>query len=204
MIGKTLSRCIVPSLQLNELTTKNLEKIHDLYLREDSSDIILAFPFFSIDKDNASKIEKVIIKGLQSMDVRKVSSSAFAILKMTEFSESEITDRLITRLVYLACSNRDCGMVSVLWTINELVLKEKIKKKDMNSLADILPILFDSYNYYTKSKYKSDSNTDSLVRASCVKLAKNLFPHLNDSNKTEFEKMLEEARSDALPEVRFA
>lgn len=204
MIGKTLSRCIVPSLEPNECTTTNFEKIHELYLREDCSEVILALPFFSINKDNAYKIEKVIIKGLQSMDVKKVSSSAFAILKMTEFSELEITDRLITRLVYLACSNRDCGMVSVLWTINELVLKGRIKKKDINSLADILPILFDSYNYFTKSKYKSDSNTDSLVRASCVKLAKNLLPHLNDGNKTEFEKMLEEARHDALPEVRFA
>lgn len=68
---------------------------------------------------------------------------------------------------------------------------------------EILPVIFDNTDYRIISEASREAVSVSLLRSACVRLAKDILNESQDKN-SELLRVLEEAREDALPEVRFA
>ncbi len=81
--------------------------------------------------------------------------------------------------------------------------KGYLSEDDTESLTDSVPMVFDSADYKGISPFSRESVSISLVRAECARLARTILnKHQNKNN--ELIRVLEEAKRDALPEVRFA
>jgi len=81
--------------------------------------------------------------------------------------------------------------------------KGYLSEGDIESLVEVLPVIFDNTDYRNISLASREVVSVSLLRAACVELARDILNKSQDQN-CELLRVLEEARQDALPEVRFA
>ena len=81
--------------------------------------------------------------------------------------------------------------------------KDYLSDESIESLIEILPVIFDSTSYGNISPYGRESISVSFVRAACVRLARDLVENCEHQNE-ELLRIMAEAKQDALPEVRFA
>lgn len=204
LIGKTFAQSIIPALPTQALTEENFQKLYAFYDEVKSPEAIIAFSYFSAANEFfAGQVEKLIRQGLQGQDVNKVAYSSYALLKWRELDNSPIIRRLILRLIYLIGSSRMTELPALLWTANQMYKKDYLLNSDIESLVEIIPVIFDNSDYRNVSHSSRESVSVSLVRAACVRLAKDILNKTHHGN-SELLRVLEEARQDALPEVRFA
>lgn len=95
------------------------------------------------------------------------------------------------------------GLTALLWTANQMYNKDYLSESDADSLVEILPVIFDNSDYKNISPSSREAVIASLVRAACVRLARDILSKSQDKN-SELLRILENAKQDALPEVRFA
>lgn len=95
------------------------------------------------------------------------------------------------------------GLPALLWTVNQMYKRNYLSNGEAESLMEILPVIFDNLEYGSISPSSHESVSASLVRAACVRLAKDITNKGHSENR-ELLRLIEEAREDALPEVRFA
>lgn len=203
-IGEVLARSVVPSLPVHELTEENFEKLHTFYSDVDSPETVIAFVYFaSVNERLADRVEKIVRRGLQDQDPNKVAYSAYALLKWRELADTINTTRLIARLIYLIESGRMVGLPALIWTVNEIYSRGWLTEEEIDVLVDSVPVIFDSMDYKHTHYASREAVSISFVRAACVKLARDILNKTQDQN-SELLRILEEARKDALPEVRFA
>jgi len=81
--------------------------------------------------------------------------------------------------------------------------KKYLSDESTESLVEILPVIFDNAGYRNISPSGRESVSVSFVRAACVRLARDIVSNGRNKND-ELLRILEEAKKDALPEVRFA
>lgn len=204
LIGQVLSNSIVPSLHRKSINEKNFEKLKNFYLEVDTPEVIEAFVYFAVaNRSFAISVEKIIRQGLQSKDANRLASSAHAILAWRNIEKSEAVNRLVSRLLYLIEFSRLPGLSALLWTAREMHEKGYFSKAEKKMLSETLPLIFDDSSYGNIPPSSYESVSVSLVRAECVKFARNLS---NDDRieNSELKRILMEAKKDALPEVRFA
>lgn len=106
-------------------------------------------------------------------------------------------------MIYLIGSSRLVGQTSLIWTAQEMLNKGFLADGEVESLAEIIPIIFDSSDYSEVANYSRESVSVPLVREVCIKLARDIIKK-SSHNKDELERILHEAANDPLPEVRFA
>ena len=151
----------------------------------------------------STKVEKIIRMGLQDRNQDKIDCSAFALFKWREIADTTATTKLMSRLIYLIESWRAVGLRALLWTARQMYNKEWLSEQDVAVLTDSIPAIFDGVDYRRVEYASRDAVSASLTRAECVKLARDILNRSQDKN-SELRRVLEEARNDALPEVRFA
>lgn len=117
--------------------------------------------------------------------------------------ESPASERLTFRLINLIGLNRLIGLPALLWTVRQMYCQKYLSDTYVVSLIEILPVIFDSARYNNVSPYSRESVSISIVRAACVRLAQEILRNSQDKN-AELIKIMEKAKQDALPEVRFA
>src|SRR5690606_25002611 len=139
-----------------------------------------------------------IRQGLQSGDAHKLSYASYALLTWRSLKESSVIDRLILRMIYLIGTTQTTGLSALLWTANQMYSKEYLSDENVESLVEVLPIIFDNTEYINISLSGRESVSVSLVRAACVRLARALVSSSEDQNG-ELLRILEEAKLDALP-----
>lgn len=204
LIGAVLSRSVVPVLPAAVLTEENFDKLYSFYSEVDSPEAVMAFAYFAAANTCfIDRVEKIIRRGLQEQNSNRVAYSSYALLKWRELNNSPATARLITRLIYLIGSNRMVGLPALLWTANQMYNKGYLSKVDVEPLVEILPVIFDTTDYRNFSQASREAVSVSLLRAACVTFARDMLNESEDKN-SELLRVLEEARQDALPEVRFA
>jgi len=204
LIGQVLAYAIAPALPIEALNQDNFDKLLAFHAEVDASATVIALSRFAAANELfAGKVEKYIRQGLQGRDANKVASSAFALLKWREIEASPATARLTSRLVYLLGSNLGGGLPALLWTAGQMYAKGYLSEDDTESLIDSVPMVFDSADYKGISPFSRESVSISLVRAECARLARTILNKHQDKNN-ELIRVLEEAKRDALPEVRFA
>jgi hypothetical protein len=208
LIGNALAQSIVPALPAQALTKENFQKLYDFYAEVESPAAIVAFLYFAaVDDSFTEKVEKLIRQGLQAQSADKVSNSSFALLKWRELNTSSTADkidRLIPMLISLIGSNRMTGLPNLLWTANQLYNKKYLSDNDTVSLIEILPVIFDNADYRNISPSSLEAVSISYVRAKCVILARDILNKEPDRDNGELRRILEAAKADPLPEVRFA
>lgn len=204
LIGEVLFSSVVPVFPAGDLTEENFDKLHSFYSEVDSPGVVMAFPYFAAANPNLTdRVEKIIRRGLQEQESNNVAYSAYALLKWRDLSASPATGRLISRLIYLIGSNRMVGLPALLWTANQMYNNGYLSEGDIESLVEVLPVIFDNTDYRNISQASREAVSVSLLRAACVRLARDILNAVQDKD-CELLRVLEEARRDALPEVRFA
>jgi hypothetical protein len=204
LIGKALSQTVVPSLPVDSFTENNFAKLCAFYSEVGTPEVIIAFSYFAAANEVFSeRVERFIRQGLQERVAHKVASASRALLKWREMQESPATARLGLRLIYAIGSNRMAGLSALLWTAREMFSSGFLSKSDVESLAEILPIIFDNADYQRTSASDEDAVSASLVRAECVRLSRAISDD-REVEEPELMRILVEALQDPLPEVRFS
>ncbi len=204
LAGEVLARSVVPVLPSEGLTEENFQKLFAFYSEAGAPETLIAFPYFAIANDVfIEPVENLIRQGLQSNDANKLAYASYALLNWRDQKESPAIDRLIVRLVYLIGANRISGLSALLWTANQMYCKKYLPDESIDSMLEILPIIFDNTGYRNISPSGRESVSVSFVRAACVRLARDIIKHGEHQNE-ELLRILKEAKQDALPEVRFA
>lgn len=205
LIGDALSASIVPSLPKEAFNQNRFNELYQFCFNVKSETTIRAFIYFLLaDPLWKSQVEQIIKKGLRSKEPNIVANSAYAILdwgKLTK-SEREIQP-LIDRLIYLIESGHSIGLSALMWTVNEILNAGWLTKENINTLEDSLPEIFDSTDYIYVDDVSREAVSISYVRAACVRLARDILKQKGDKIEG-LQKILAEAKHDALPEVRFA
>lgn len=203
-VSEVLARSVAPVLSSKGLTEENFQKLVAFYSETGASETLIAFPYFAIVNDVfIEPVERLIRQGLQSNDANKLAYASYALLIWRDQKESPAIDRLIVRLVYLIGANRISGLSALLWTTNQMYCKKYLPDESIDSMLEILPIIFDNTGYSIISPSGRESVSISFVRAACVRLARDIINDGEHQNE-ELLRILEEAKQDALPEVRFA
>jgi len=203
-ISEALARSVVPALPSKELTDENFQKLHAFYFEVGISEILIAFPYFATTDDTfIDPVERLIRQGLQSDDANKLAHSSYALLIWREQMESPVIDRLVVRLIHLIGVNRMTGLPALLWAVNEMYCKKYLSNENIESMLEILPVIFDNAKYENISPFARESVSVSFVRAACVRLARDVI-YSGEHQSDELLRILDEATRDALPEVRFA
>lgn len=204
LIGGTLGKSIVPALPAKALTEENFQKLQDFYTETKSPEAILAFPYFAATNSTfVARVEAFIRQGLQQLETNEVACSSYALLKWRELDHSPATDRLILRSIHLIGSGRVTGLTALLWAADQMYNKGYLSADTVESLVENLPVVFDNSNYRASPTLGQEAVSVSLVRADCVRLAKSLLSGGHDASG-ELVRILNEAKQDPLPEVRFA
>jgi len=176
LIGEVLAQSIVPALPHAALTEENFQKIYSYYTEVNATEAIIALPYFAATHDSFDeRVERIIKKGLQEQNANNVAHAAYALLKWRDLKESTAANKLISRLVNLIGTNRMIGLSALLWTANQMLKKGYLSNGDVDSLEEILPIIFDNADYRNISPSSLESVSVSLVRAACVRLARDVL-----------------------------
>lgn len=205
LIGYALAYSVLPVLPLSELTEENFERLFSFYNANDNAtEVLIALAYFSAANDTfTERLENLYKQTLQCKDVNKVVCTSYAIYTWRKLNKSSSVERLITRLTYLIEPNRMVCLHGLLWTVNKMYCSGYLSKRNIEFLVDILPIIFDSTTYTDINPVSKESVSISLVRAACVRLTKDILALSHNEGK-ELLRILNEAKLDPLPEVRFA
>lgn len=202
LIGDALSLSIVPSLSKEDLTEENYNKLLAFYNENENPNAMIAFTYFSTENHIfIERVEKIIRQGFHSKG-NFLAYSCRALLKWRSMMESPVIERLILRLVYLTESSFKSGLSVQISIIKKMLSNGFLNSEHIDSLVEIIPVIFDNSNYVNISPSSRESVSISFVRASCVELAKELLNNI--SHNSELLRVLDEAQRDSLPEVRFA
>lgn len=193
-----------PEKSLNQ---DNFEKLMKFYTRNHlPCYLIRAFiPFVLNNSQWQYQIKDIILRGLKSKDELIVLDAANAILQWRKnLSNRKVIRRLIKKLINHVESVKLVGIVNILPVINEMLNQGWLTNDDINILIENLPEIYHECNYIN---FIDGNNYEvskiSLIRANCVKLARDILKR-SQQPITELQNILEEAKNDALPEVRFA
>ena len=193
-----------PEKSLNQ---DNFEKLKKFYIKNHlPCYLIRAFiPFVLNNSQWQKQIIDIIKKGLKSKDELIVEDAANAILQWGDkLSNRKVIRPLIQKLINHVESVKLIGIVNILPVINEMLNQNWLTDDDINILIENLAEIYHECNYinFTDGNKREVSNI-SLIRARCVKLARDILKR-SQQPITELQNILEEAKNDALPEVRFA
>lgn len=204
LIGEVLARSVVPSLALDDFTQDNFQKLYTFYDEVKTPSVLIAFAYFAAANDIFIElVEKLIRQGLQSEDSDKIAFASFTLLAWRDLKASPAIDSLILRLIYLIGINRFVGLSALLWTVNQMYTKEYLSQENIEQLVEVIPVIFDISGYWSMSPTSKEAVSISIVRAACVKLAIDIVNKCQHNN-SELIRIIEDAKHDPLPEVRFA
>ena len=204
MIGKVLARSVVPALPAEAFNKENFNKLLSFSAEVEAPEVLVAFPYFAAASDDfIEPVEKLIRIGLQSDETNRSACASYALLTWRGLRDSPAINKLIVRLVYLVGTNRMPALAALIWAANQMHCKKYLSEENIEALIEALPVIFDSMDYKNISPSSREAVSASHVRAACVRLARDIVD-LEKNKNNELYRVLEEAKKDPLPEVRFA
>lgn len=204
MVGKVLARSVVPALPAGALNKENFQKLLSFSSEVEAPEVLIALPYFAAASDDfVESLEEMIRLALQSNEANRSAYASYSLLTWRELKESPVIDKLIVRLVYLIGTNRMPALAALIWTVNQMYCEKYLSEDNLEALIEELPVIFDSMDYQNISPSSREAVNASHVRAACVRLAKDIVDLEKDKNNG-LHRILEEAKKDPLPEVRFA
>ncbi|MDN3399416.1 hypothetical protein QL919_11835 [Psychrobacter sp. APC 3426] len=201
-IAFTLNEAITPYLGKSKLNEANLNKLIGFYQETETFEVLSSFIYFSKKFDMAfDTLMKDIREGFYKEDIRKVVSSANALLNWCKFDFNDALKPLISKLIYSINLSRTNGLTTLIYTANKLYSLEYLSNENISTLFEVVPIIFDGTAYENVNPTSHLAINVTSVRSECIKLAREL---LKNNSNSELKRITEEAKIDPLPEVRFA
>jgi len=205
LIAQALSCSVIPALSKMDLNEENFEKLSVFFKETNLAESLSGFPYFADAlEEKVDVVEKLIRNSLLDSNSNLVTEAASAIFTWCDLNKSDAAQRLISLMISIINYNQSPSMFHLLWTANKMVLKSYLSDSERMALSESVPRVFDSMSY-NRSFTNDQVPNVSLIRKECVTLAINL---LKTDNTTEssfrLSRIVEEAKSDPLPEVRFA
>lgn len=204
VVAKVLANSVVPKLAKQDFSEENYNKLYEFYCEVDVPEVLTAFPYFSItNKDFIELVAKLLRRELLSDDANKVAYTSSAILTWRNHTELPVIDKLVLRMIFLIGGNLRSGQSTLLKTLHQMYNKKYLSEEHIETVVEVLPALFDASKYENLSPSSRESISISFVRAECIKFAKDIVAAKN-YKEDDLNRIIEEAKSDPLPEVRFA
>ncbi|HNV59056.1 MAG TPA: hypothetical protein PKH72_05340, partial [Rhodoferax sp.] len=205
-VGRSLCLCVLPALPSAEITELRFEQLMALYTDVHASSVVMALPFFTGLSDRITNlVASLIRKGMRGHSSGEVSWSAHALYQWTSLAAAgnapKPPENLFMQLGNLIESKRNVGLTALLWTAGELLKKNWLPASEAKILVECLPELFHSVDYKNIDPTSEEAVTASLIRAQCVGLTLELVKKSPDQTLVD---LIETAKEDPLPEVRFA
>lgn len=207
-VGKALSYAITPALSNDAKTVERFRLLQAFIVEADGAfSAMMALTYFThINEEVAAAVEQVIRKALQHHDAREVSYAALALnrwIELTgELSMPPSLDRLIERAIVIIESGRTIGLAQLIWVAGQLIEKRRLSQDQAETLVEAIPNLFAAMDYANIEAKSREAISASTIREACVKVAEMLARSYPDDRA--LQDMLSAARTDALPEIRFA
>ncbi|WP_370386936.1 hypothetical protein [Snodgrassella alvi] len=205
-IGLVLYTAIVPMLPDED---KNQSRFNALckYLSEVKFEaaVVALIPFVLHNRAWNGEVQRIIRSGLRSENIQIISYSAKAIYEWGRGlkSDKSVIRPLIEKLIYMIELGYFRGLVAVLAMVNKMLNDNWLTDNDINNLIENLPELFEKADYMNYEEENEDVIVISSIRAECVKLARDILKQRNEPIPA-LQNILDKAKNDALPEVRFA
>lgn len=205
-IGSVLYTAIVPMLPDE---AKNQSRFNALckYLSEVKFDaaVVALIPFVLHNGAWNGEVQRIIRSGLRSENIQSISYSAKAIYEWGRGlkSDKSVIRPFIEKLIYMIVLGYFLGLVAVLAMVNKMLNDNWLTANDINNLIENLPELFEKADYMNYEEENEDVIVLSNIRAECVKLARDILKQRNEPIPA-LQNILDKAKNDALPEVRFA
>lgn len=205
-IGEALSYSIVPSLAVEDITVLRFNQVLAFFTEFHALPVIVALPYFTrLSSEIEAIVEKSIRKGIQGLTAHEVGWSANALYKWKELATAgkapQPPNSVLSKMIYLIESGRTVGLNSLLWCAGKMLKNKWLSSAEVDTLADCLPDLFDAADYARVRPNSREAVSVSLIRETCVKLGMEV---INVTSREKLKAMIDAARDDALPEVRFA
>ena len=205
-VGRALCLCVLPALPSAEITEQRFEQLMALYADAHASSVVIALPFFTGVNDRITNlVASLIRKGMRGHSSGEVMWSAHALYQWTSLAAADKApkppENLFMQLGNLIESKRNVGLTALLWTAGELLTKNWLPASEVKILVECLPDLFHSVDYKNIDPTSEEAVTASLIKAQCVGLTLKLAKESPDQALVD---LIETARADPLPEVRFA
>lgn len=212
-ISLALSFSIVPSLPQSQFSDENFQLLLDFRTHLKSlnlpyNELLPAFVLFALKLSKYREKVADFIKFTLAVETKGFVYGVRAILKWFESAGSARPSKQIKELRDLLVSvitpTRDAqSLEEALWGCTKLLKQNGLSEENMQHLTRVLPILFEAYDYLHFNPYAIEAVKPPVVRKELVLLAKALINSQKVENQ-ELEDIIEKARTDALPEVRFA
>lgn len=205
-VGRSLCLCVLPALPSAEITEQRFEQLMALYTDAHASSVVMALPFFTgVNERITNQVASLIRKGMRGRSSGDVSGSAHALYQWVSLAAADKApkppDNLFMQLVNLIESKRTVGLTALLWTAGQLLTKSWLPASEVKILVECLPELFHSVDYKNIDPTSEEAVTSSLIRTQCVRLTLELIKESSDQTLVD---LIESAKADPLPEVRFA
>jgi hypothetical protein len=205
-VGQVLCFCVLPVISSKEITEQRFDLLMALYTDADASSVVMTLPYFTGVSDRITNlVASLIRKGMRGHSSKEVSWSAHALYQWKSLASADKVpnppENLFMQLGNLIESKRHVGLTSLLWTAGELLKKNWLPVAEVKTLVECLPELFQSVDYKNIDPTSEEAVTASLIREHSVRLTLELVKE--SSNQTLMD-LIECAKADPLPEVRFA
>lgn len=205
-VGRSLCLCVLPALPSVEITEQRFEQLMALYTDAHASSVVMALPFFTGVNDRIKNlVASLIRKGMRGYSSEEVNCSAHALYQWASLAAADKApkppENLFMQLVNLIESKRNVGLTALLRTAGELLTNDWLPASEVKILVECLPELFHSVDYKNIDPSGAEAVTASLIRTQCVHLSVEL---VKKSSEQTLVDLIEIARADPLPEVRFA
>ena len=197
---------ITSHLPMTFLNQDNFDKIYKFYQDNMTSPYILRalIPFVLKNPEKNQLVISLIKKALKNKIELIVGDAAYAILEWgTQLSDKSVIRPLIDKLIYRVESGRLIGLINILQVINIMFNSGWLTNDDINILIENLPEIYNDSNYDNFSDDDSEAIIIFDIRKECVRLARDILKQRNEPIPA-LQNILDKAKNDALPEVRFA
>jgi hypothetical protein len=205
-VGQVLGYCVLPILPRHEITEQRFDLLMTFYKDADALSLVVGLPYFAGLNDRIREhIASLIRKGMRGQSSKEVSWSTHALYEWKRLASVDAVpnppESLFRQLGNLIESKRRVGLASLLWTACELIKKHWLPLAEVNILVECLPELFQEMDYKNIDPTSEEAVTASMIREQCVRLTLEL---LRESPRQNLIDLIESAKVDPLPEVRFA
>ncbi len=204
-IGRALAVTVLPSLSASMIGDDRIKTLLDHASDGSLPTLLEALPVLvKHDRTLTGRVTEVIQRGLVSQHPDVVTSALIAVLWFKRFARSDnvlVPDVLVDETVSICLMRRDPGLISALYCVRLLIETGIVSETDRYRLVDTLALLRVETDY-KNWRDETRSSDVSLIRQEAVRLA----AALNEEgiNKPILNEWITEARSDPMPEVRYA
>jgi hypothetical protein len=205
--GHLLTTAVVPALRVEQRTEQRARNLMAFVTRTRSWTGLGALPhFLPSAREARDDIISIIRRGLIGSESQHVGGAAEAISGWAKLVRNgillELPRSLVEQLIATIETCREIGLSAMLDAARTLLKDNFLLDEDLKRLMQTMSVIRSEFRYEDVDFDTMRAVSVSLIRAECVKLAVALKGREADDGT--LQGWIDEAKSDPLPEVRFA